>query len=247
MIGDRENDIISAAQNNVLSVGVLWGYGSMKELSKQEPNWIVASVEELIQCLSKNFNRSYTHPLNKSKLPEFRTERLFLRGVELSDSESYEKNFVDYEVIQHLSSQVPWPYPKGGVKEFLETRILPGQGKNRWTWAIFLKEDLKEVIGIVDVWCEGLPQNRGFWLAKKHWGRGIMTEAVGPVTDYAFNFLGFEKLVFSNAVGNLASRRVKEKTGAKYIETKPAKFVNPKYTEQEIWELEKDDWLRLRT
>lgn len=70
-----------------------------------------------------------------------------------------------------------------------------------------------------------------------------MTEAVEPVMDYAFNELGFEKLVFTNAVGNIRSRRVKEKTGAKLVRVAPAKFVNPAYTEHEIWELSKTEWL----
>jgi phosphoglycolate phosphatase len=32
MIGDREHDIIGAKNNNLHSVGVLWGYGTKKEL-----------------------------------------------------------------------------------------------------------------------------------------------------------------------------------------------------------------------
>lgn len=90
------------------------------------------------------------------------------------------------------------------------------------------------------MWREGRPENRGFWLGKPFWGKGYMTEAVAPVMDYAFNNFGFEKLVFANAVGNLKSRRVKEKTGAKLIDVKPAKFVNPEYTEHEIWELKRE-------
>ena len=39
-----------------------------------------------------------------------------------------------------------------------------------------------------------------------------MTEAVKPITDYAFDVLGFEKLVLANAVGNSASRRMKWKS-----------------------------------
>ncbi len=180
------------------------------------------------------------------QLPEFETKHLFLRGVRIEDWESYEKNFADYEVIQHLSHHVPWPYPKGLVKTYLEDLILPEQGKTRWLWAIFLKDNRDEVIGCVDLWREGRPENRGFWLAKKCWGRGFMTEAVTPITEYAFSALGFEKLVFANAVGNLRSRRIKEKTGAIFIEKQPAKFVDPKYTEHEIWELTKLNWNKFK-
>lgn len=156
----------------------------------------------------------------------------------------YEKYFVDYEVISHLSAAVPWPYPKGGVADYLKTIILPAQGKDRWAWGIFLKSNPHETIGCVDIWRKGSPENRGFWLGREFWGMGIMTEAVEPVTGFAFEKLGFDKLVFTNALGNTRSRRVKEKTGARLIDVKPAKFVNPAFTEHEIWELTKVEWLQ---
>jgi [ribosomal protein S5]-alanine N-acetyltransferase len=174
-------------------------------------------------------------------LPVFETNRLILRGVKESDAESWQKHFADYEVIRNLSSLVPWPYPIDGVANFLKV-ILPQQGINRWVWGIFLKENPDELIGCVDLWREGRPEHRGFWLGKKYWGKGYMTEAVTPVMDYAFSDLGFEVLVFANASGNSRSRRVKEKTGARLLRVAPAKFVDPAFTEHEIWELRKEDW-----
>lgn len=176
------------------------------------------------------------------QLPVFETDRLILKGISLQDIPSYQKHFVDYEVIQHLSAQVPWPYPNDGVKLFVENFILPNQGKDRWMWGIFLKSNPDELIGGVDLWRDGKPENRGFWLGKAFWGQGIMTEAVKPVMDYAFDNLGFEKMILSNAVGNLRSRRVKEKSGAKLIGTKPTKFVSPNYSESELWVISKEDW-----
>ena len=70
-----------------------------------------------------------------------------------------------------------------------------------------------------------------------------MTEAANRVTEHAFTELGFEKLVFSNALGHGPSRRIKEKSVARLIGTEPAKFVDPQYTEQEIWELSKSEWV----
>ncbi|MBK8202476.1 MAG: hypothetical protein IPK68_09260 [Bdellovibrionales bacterium] len=55
--------------------------------------------------------------------PTIETKRLILKEVSLVDVSAYERHFVDYEVIGHLTSAVPWPYPKNGVKEFLETFI----------------------------------------------------------------------------------------------------------------------------
>ena len=175
-------------------------------------------------------------------IPKFETPRLILKGIQLADARNYEKHFVDYEVIRHLSSLVPWPYPLGGIEAFLRDVVLPVQGVSRWLWGIFLKENPGEVIGCVDLWREGRPENRGFWLGREFWGQGLMTEAVQPTVSCAFEVLEFERLVFSNALGNLKSRRIKEKTGARMIGTRPAKFVDAQYDTAETWELTRKAW-----
>lgn len=181
-----------------------------------------------------------------NSLPVFETERLMMRGVTLADAPAYARHFVDYAVVSELAATVPWPYPEGGVADYITTQILPHQGKDKWVWGLFLKDkpdDLpEELIGTVDLWRACTPENRGFWLGRKFWGKGLMTEAVTPVMDYAFDHLGFEKLFFSNALGNERSRRVKEKTGARLLYNAPKAFVNPAYTQHEIWELTKEEW-----
>ena len=181
------------------------------------------------------------------KLPQLETTRLILKAVEVKDIPSYQKHFNDYEVIRHLSEFVPWPFPDNGVETFLNTSIFPEQGKTQWLWGIFEKENPEELIGVVHLWRHGKPEHRGFWLARKFWGKGYMTEAVKPVINFAFNELDFEKLIFANALGNARSRRIKEKTGATFLRVEPAKFVDPSLTEHEIWELEKSAWLKFNS
>jgi RimJ/RimL family protein N-acetyltransferase len=178
----------------------------------------------------------------QTRVPTLETSRLILRDFTDADLPSYQLNFSDYEVIRHLSERVPWPYPSDGVETFLRDLVAPTQGKDQWFWVITLKDAPAEIIGNVHLWRQGRPEHRGFWLARKHWGNGFMTEAVQPVMDYAFGHLGFEKLVFSNAVGNQRSRRIKEKTGARLLRVAPMKFVDPAYTEHELWELNKSEW-----
>jgi len=76
------------------------------------------------------------------EIPIFETERLILKGLSLEDAPLYQENFAD-EVIQHLSSRVPWPYPKDGAYTFIKDFILPNQGKGRWAWGIFSKQNLR--------------------------------------------------------------------------------------------------------
>jgi RimJ/RimL family protein N-acetyltransferase len=173
-------------------------------------------------------------------VPTLTTARLILSDVLAADPVAYRRNFNDYDVIGDLADAVPWPYPPDGVLTFFET-LRPEQGKSRWAWAIYLKSGPTDPIGNVDL-RRVAPENRGFWLARQHWGQGYMTEAASAVTDYAFENLGFETLILSNALGNYRSRRIKEKAGAVLLRTEPAAFVSPAYTHREVWELTKETW-----
>ena len=182
-----------------------------------------------------------------TQLPVFETTRLVLRDLTKRDAPAYERHFIDYEVIGTMSHIVPWPYPENGVLEYISTTVIPNQCMDQWFWGIFLKSAPAELIGTIWLKRKGTPSNRGFWLGKQFWGKGIMTEAVKPVTDYAFDVLGFEKLVLANALGNPASQRIKEKMGAVFVRTEPAIYVNQRYKEREVWELTKESWKAFNT
>lgn len=49
MVGDREHDIFGAKENEIDSVGVLYGYGDRAELETAGAGYIVESVEELLR------------------------------------------------------------------------------------------------------------------------------------------------------------------------------------------------------
>lgn len=54
MVGDREHDIIGAKKNEVLSLGVTYGYGPKEELQKVEPDFIAASPEEIFEIVERD-------------------------------------------------------------------------------------------------------------------------------------------------------------------------------------------------
>jgi RimJ/RimL family protein N-acetyltransferase len=53
----------------------------------------------------------------------------------------------------------------------------------------------------------------GYWLGAGYWGRGIASEAVTLVTEWAFGAHGLLRIFAQPFAGNLASRRVLEKSG----------------------------------
>lgn len=53
----------------------------------------------------------------------------------------------------------------------------------------------------------------GYWLSPAHWGRGIMTEAVGLIANYGFTHLDIICIQANTFGTNAASMRVLEKSG----------------------------------
>ena len=53
----------------------------------------------------------------------------------------------------------------------------------------------------------------GYWLSEQHWGRGIMSQAVGLMVEYAFVHTQWLRLFACIYENNLPSMRVLEKNG----------------------------------
>ncbi|MCE5220504.1 MAG: HAD family hydrolase [Clostridium sp.] len=51
MVGDREHDIIGAKENNIKSIGVLYGYGDVIELTQARAEYIANNTNELLDIL----------------------------------------------------------------------------------------------------------------------------------------------------------------------------------------------------
>lgn len=180
--------------------------------------------------------------------PILETERLILRPMRIEDAEAHFRYINDWEVARYLGASFPWPYPEGGSVYFLTK--YTGNDVESWFWAITHKERgefADEMIGIIELRPQQTEGQRGFWLGRAFHGQGIMTEAAAITNDFWFDKLKKPFLNMHNASTNLASRRIKEKTGAKLIGLKDStNYLDPSFTQTEIWELTAEDWHRFR-
>jgi len=179
--------------------------------------------------------------------PVLETERLVLRPLVLDDATTLQKLFNNWNIIKHLNENVPWPYPDDGAYTYFENDALPRM-KNRKAliWTITLEN---VPIGLIEYRQEPKfdtdQENRGFWIGEPYWNKGYITEAVTAVNDFVFFELGVDKMTLDNFKGNIASRRIKEKTGATYLrlDTRPHRGDT---IEVEIWELTAEDWKKFK-
>lgn len=84
-----------------------------------------------------------------------------------------------------------------------------------------------------DVHCRNAEM--GYWLAEEYWGRGIMSEAIRQIVDYAFRTFDIDRIFARPFGSNKKSQRVLEKAGftfeARFDKTI---FKNGEY-DDEVW------------
>jgi RimJ/RimL family protein N-acetyltransferase len=170
----------------------------------------------------------------------FETPRLLLKPLQLSDADAGQRLFPHWEIVRHLARGIPWPMPADGVLTYYRDVALPAVERGEaWHWSIRLKGGPDHMIGSIALFKGEV--NRGFWMGLPWQGKGLMSEAVIPVTDYWFDVLGFDVMRIPKAIDNIASRRISEKTGMRVVETKDGEYVSGTLP-TEIWEITAEEW-----
>jgi len=144
------------------------------------------------------------------------TERLILRTFTEDDGILiYELN-KDPDVTEYTGDQVR---DIEHACQVLEQVILPQYALyNHGRWAVHVKSDF-EFIG----WCglkarpERNENDLGYRFMKSAWGKGFATEAALACLKYGFEKLNLPRIVGRAMPQNIASLKVLEKCGMKYI------------------------------
>ena len=152
------------------------------------------------------------------------TARLTLRAFRESDAEEMFHNWAnDPEVTKYMT----WT-PHGDIAL---TRQLCAQWEKEaeeiYQWAMVYEG---EVVGSATVISRGEFQERGtlgYCMAKKCWGKGLMTEAVKEILRYCFEEVGFARIDGEHAAPNVGSGRVMQKCGLSYEGTRKEFFRLP--------------------
>jgi RimJ/RimL family protein N-acetyltransferase len=170
---------------------------------------------------------------------------LVLRALRTKDAPVIQRRFPKWEIVRWLDAgNVPWPYPPDGAATYVAHAVGEMERGEKSHWAIVPRKGPADLIGVISLWPDDGSNRgqRGFWLDPEFHGQGLMTEAADKVTDYAFRKLEWPHLIVTNAQGNLASRRIKEKQGARLIDMRISRCVDGQVT-QMIWQLSRQDWL----
>ena len=125
--------------------------------------------------------------------PRLETDRLILREITQDDRHGIFGNFSDKDVAKWFFEE---PYSEiEQADEIIQEFINEFEQGKGLTWAITLKGSNEFVgtcgYGEVEIGSDG---EIGFDLAKEHWGKGLMSEALSAIIDYGFQRCGLGKV-----------------------------------------------------
>ncbi|HRE37309.1 MAG TPA: GNAT family N-acetyltransferase [Chitinophagaceae bacterium] len=137
-------------------------------------------------------------------------------------------------VWNNLRNYFPHPYTEEHGKAWLEKVVDALPAINM---AIEADGKLAGGIGLIlngDVYIKSA--EIGYWLGEQYWGKGIATEAVRQMTEYAFYYFDLVRLYAEVFETNKTSMRVLEKNGY-YLEgvRRKAVFKNNVLMDDYIW------------
>lgn len=147
------------------------------------------------------------------KLPTIETERLRLRHLEESDTNSLFEIFSDEEAMRFWS----WtPFKERAQAAKLLADIHENfRQKSHFQWGIALRAD-DQVIGTTTLFRFDDQSRRaelGYILNRRFWGRGYAGEALSALLDFAFDELNLNRLEADIEPRNAASVKTVERLG----------------------------------
>ena len=175
--------------------------------------------------------------------PVIRSERLHLRKLTMKDAQDIYEYSKDPLVAEH----VLWD---------AHTSVSESKGYIRWmirkyrfgepsSWGIALN-DTDKVIGTIGfMWIQ--PENSaaevGYSLARAHWNKGYMTEALHAILDYGFNHMHLNRIEAMHETSNPASGAVMRKCGMQKEGTLRSKVFNKgKYVDVDLYAILRRDF-----
>lgn len=147
-----------------------------------------------------------------AKITRIETARLWLRPLRHEDVDALHELWIDPDVRKYLwDDQI---IPKEQARSVVEESIALFDAKGLGLWAVLLRGE-EALSGFCGYWFFRDPPELEllYGMTPVHWGKGLAMEAARAILRYGFEELGFERVVGSTDIPNVASIRVMEKAG----------------------------------
>lgn len=178
-----------------------------------------------------------------ARLPILTTPRLILRPMTMRDAQDIYEYSCDREVARH----VLWDAHRSVADSRAYLRYILRQYREGMpsSYGIVLKETGKVIGTIGFMWLheENSTVEVGYSLARAHWNKGLMTEALQALIDMAFKTLHLHRIEAQHETSNPASGRVMLKCGMRREGTLRGRIYNKgKFVDVDLYAILRQDW-----
>ena len=161
--------------------------------------------------------------------PKLSGKLVNLRELSIDDATNI-VGLMSHEIAKYLY-EVPYPYKIDDALYFIKSSYDDFRLRKAITFAIDYKNKsqsfqlLSGTIGIKDIDYVNKKANIGYWIGTQYQGKGIATECIKLVVNYAFDALKLEEISAYVFHDNNTSIRVLEKNG--FVKTSEVNEYHP--------------------
>ncbi len=147
---------------------------------------------------------------------------------------------------EHLRAWLPWVDDTRTVADserFIGFGLQQMADGNGFHTGIWHKGELVGVLGYNYIRQEEGRTEFGYWLTQAAEGKGLMTQSVKAMLDYAFDVLSLKFVEIRCAVGNARSQNVPKRLGFRYMgRAIQMEWLYHRYVDIDTYGLSVDDW-----
>jgi len=166
--------------------------------------------------------------------------KVSIRPLQLSDAAVLSQQLNNKKIWNNISNSIPYPYTLDDTEFFIK---MSHEDRNLYNFAITYNENFCGVIGLKrqkDIHRKS--EELGYWIAEPFWNKGIATQAIGMVTEWAFQHLKTNRIFAGVFQHNIASMKALEKNGFKKEGIlKKAIYKNSKFLDEHLYAKLKDE------
>ena len=133
-------------------------------------------------------------------------KRCTLRPWTMDDVKSLARHANNPKIASNLRDVFPHPYLENDAIQYIE---LCARKDGSLKWAIEVNNEAAGSVALLpmtDIYRKNF--ELGYWLGEEHWGKGIITEVVAAVCQYAFEQTNIHRLYARVFSENTASAKI---------------------------------------
>ena len=130
-----------------------------------------------------------------------------------SDAEALVPLANDPYIARYLSHVFPQPYTRADADRWIQANRATSESVGQFAIEVGTANSPAESGSCVGSGERIGTASLGYWLGRRYWGRGVMSEAVAVATQWAFDTLRVRRVWANVMAPNAGSSRVLEKAG----------------------------------